>query len=304
MDKEPDITVIIATYNSSETLYYTIKSLLNQTFQNYEAWIIGDGCTDNTEQIVRSFADRRLHWFNRDVNSGRQGAPNNDGLRRARGAYIAYLGHDDLWLPHHLETLHKIAVTEKIDFAYPITVGIGPENIEFVYSQFFYGLTCENFVVPPSSWFHKKTLIDTVGFWAENFWDLSEAQDKDFFTRVCKSGALMKPVPSVSVIKLSSVSWRSYKKRDALKNAMQNYWDKIASDPDKFLMDILVQIAFDYSRYHPNMILPPRLCLKMILKYFYHKIINHYGKHRFPLKNILHVLYQRRRSRTDKIRGL
>ncbi|MBS4058970.1 MAG: glycosyltransferase [Bacteroidetes bacterium] len=304
MDEKPEITVITATYNSSQTLFYTLKSLLNQTFQKYEAWIIGDGCADDSEKIVMSFSDKRLHWFNRKSNSGRQGAPNNDGLRRARGKYIAYLGHDDLWLPHHLATLHKIVTKENIDFAYPITAGIGPNRIEYVYGQSFYGLSFDNFMTPPSSWFHRKDLIDKIGFWSENYLDLSETQDKDFFTRAYKSGATMRAIPRLSVIKFPSPSWKSYKKRTELKKAIETYWTKIEVDSDRFLVDLLTQITFEYSRYNDQMIMPPIKCLRMVLKYFYHEIINFYGRNRFPLKNFLHFLNQRRRVRIDKIRGL
>jgi len=304
MNNSPQVTVIIATYNSSGTLYYTLKSLLNQTFQDFEAWIIGDACTDNSEKIVMSFSDKRLNWFNRESNAGRQGAPNNDGLKRAKGKFIAYLGHDDLWMPHHLEALHKIASEENIDFAYPITVGIAPEKIEYLFAQLTIGINFNNFQTPPSSWFHKKDLLTKVGFWAENYRDIAESQDKEFFTRVYKSGAVMKAIPSLSVIKFPSPSWRSYKNRTELENTIKAYWTKIEINPARFHTNILTRIAFEYSSYGDNMIISPKICLRMILKYFYHKIIFIYGKDRFPLKQFLHFRYQRKMVKTNKIRGL
>jgi glycosyltransferase involved in cell wall biosynthesis len=65
----------------------------------------GDACTDDSAELVASYRDPRLHWFNLPTNSGYQSAPHNEGLRRARGRYVAYLNHDDLWLPNHLERL-------------------------------------------------------------------------------------------------------------------------------------------------------------------------------------------------------
>src|SRR6476469_8584395 len=101
----PRITVIMATYNWSSVLPYSIGSALDQTFTDFELLVIGDGCTDESADVVRAIDDPRVHWHNLAENAGHQAAPNNDGLRRARGTLVAYLGHDDIWLPHHLETL-------------------------------------------------------------------------------------------------------------------------------------------------------------------------------------------------------
>ena len=54
---------------------------------------------------MQAIGDRRVRWMNLPANTGHQSGPNNAGLREARGRFIAYLGHDDLWLPHHLECL-------------------------------------------------------------------------------------------------------------------------------------------------------------------------------------------------------
>jgi glycosyltransferase involved in cell wall biosynthesis len=79
------VTVITATYNRAATLRLALESLLGQEFRDFEAIIIGDGCTDNSEEVVRSFHDRRLRWSHLERNSGSQAAPNNHGLRLARG---------------------------------------------------------------------------------------------------------------------------------------------------------------------------------------------------------------------------
>src|SRR5256714_13138994 len=101
----PRVTVIIATYNWSSVLPYSIGSVLRQTFTDFELLVVGDGCTDDSEQVVAAIGDPRVRWINLPANHRQQSAPNNEGLRQARGEIIAYLGHDDLWLPHHLEVL-------------------------------------------------------------------------------------------------------------------------------------------------------------------------------------------------------
>lgn len=101
----PGITVIIPTYNWATVLPFSIGSVLGQTRADFEILVIGDGCTDESAAVVAAIRDRRVQWVNLPSNTGHQAGPNTEGLHRARGKYIAYLGHDDLWLPRHLELL-------------------------------------------------------------------------------------------------------------------------------------------------------------------------------------------------------
>ena len=101
----PRVTVIISTYNWGTVLPYSISSVLRQSFTDFEILVVGDGCTDDSEQVVTAITDPRVRWINLAVNDGHQSAPNNEGVRQSRGSIIAYLGHDDLWLPHHLEMI-------------------------------------------------------------------------------------------------------------------------------------------------------------------------------------------------------
>ncbi|HKO55667.1 MAG TPA: glycosyltransferase family A protein [Thermoanaerobaculia bacterium] len=81
----PRVTVIMATYNWSSVLPYSIGSALLQTFADFELLVVGDGCTDDSEAVVNARDDRRVRWINLPVNSGHQSTPNNEGLRQARG---------------------------------------------------------------------------------------------------------------------------------------------------------------------------------------------------------------------------
>src|ERR1041385_1945984 len=101
----PRVSVIIPTYNWSSVLRYSIRSALWQTMQDFELIVVGDGCTDDSAEVVASFQDPRVSWHNLPSNCGSQSIPNNKGLELARGQYVAYLGHDDIWLPQHLEIL-------------------------------------------------------------------------------------------------------------------------------------------------------------------------------------------------------
>jgi glycosyltransferase involved in cell wall biosynthesis len=101
----PRVTVVIPTYNYSGALGYSIASVLDQTLHDFELIVVGDGCTDDSERVATASGDPRVQWVNLPKNTGHQSGPNNEGLRRSRGAVVAFLGHDDLWLPNHLEVL-------------------------------------------------------------------------------------------------------------------------------------------------------------------------------------------------------
>lgn len=97
------VSIIIATYNGSHVLKFAIKSVLNLSYQNWELIIVGDHCTDDTEEVISSFIDSRIHYFNLSKNSGQQAVPSNFGISKAKGKYIAFLNQDDLYLPWHLD---------------------------------------------------------------------------------------------------------------------------------------------------------------------------------------------------------
>lgn len=98
-DKNPKVSVLIATYNRSRFLPRAVESVLTQSFRNLEVIISDCRSTDNTAEVARIFErkDSRVHYF--------QGEPtkliavtSNFGLRHARGQYVAILDDDDLWI--------------------------------------------------------------------------------------------------------------------------------------------------------------------------------------------------------------
>jgi glycosyltransferase involved in cell wall biosynthesis len=121
----PRVTVIIATYNWSAVLAHSVASVLDQTFADFELLVVGDGCTDDSGDVVTALGDPRVHWHNLPENTGHQSAPNNEGIRMAEGDLIAYLGHDDLWLPNHLEVLVN-AIDGGAEIAHGMTLTVTP----------------------------------------------------------------------------------------------------------------------------------------------------------------------------------
>ena len=208
-NEAPAVTVIVATYNSRATLRCALQSLLAQDFADFEGVIVGDSCTDGSEEEVANFADARLHWLNLSENSGNQWQPNNEGLRRARGRYVAYLGHDDLWLPWHLSALVAHAEKSGADFVHDLLVNIGPNGILDLAGPPADGVTYERHGFPPSSWLHQSDVVEKIGSW-KNPAELSWSSDYDFTRRVYLAGLRIEFVPSLGVIKFPAAHWRNY----------------------------------------------------------------------------------------------
>jgi len=100
------ISVIMPTYNNAPLITRAVRSLLLQTFTDWELLIIDDGSTDNTEAVLQKLLpDSRIRYFREIVNKG-LGACLNLGIELARNDNIAYLPADDLYFKDHLQLLY------------------------------------------------------------------------------------------------------------------------------------------------------------------------------------------------------
>lgn len=98
----PTVSVLTATYNSADLIGATIRSILAQTFTDFEFIIVDDASTDETAAVVRAFDDPRIRLYVNDRNLGIS-ENRNRGLSLCRGRYIACSDQDDLSLPERLE---------------------------------------------------------------------------------------------------------------------------------------------------------------------------------------------------------
>jgi glycosyltransferase involved in cell wall biosynthesis len=95
------LTVLMTTYNCGEYISAAIKSVLNQTFTDFEFLIIDDGSTDSTEKIVKDFIDERIKYIKLE-HVGRSKAL-NCGLKSAEYHWVAIIDADDIWHSKKLE---------------------------------------------------------------------------------------------------------------------------------------------------------------------------------------------------------
>tara|TARA_B100000767_G_scaffold224468_1_gene213558 strand:+ start:6373 stop:7269 length:897 start_codon:yes stop_codon:yes gene_type:complete len=107
----PFFSVIIPTYNNTDTIHDTIQSVLNQTFKDFELIIIDDGSTDDTAKTILSFSDKRI-LYKKIKNYGGPSRPRNVGISLSKSNWVCFLDSDDIWKPNKLEICYKFATSE------------------------------------------------------------------------------------------------------------------------------------------------------------------------------------------------
>ena len=229
---EPIVSVIISTYNWSSALRYSIGSVLWQTLANFELLVVGDGCTDDSAEVVASFGDPRIRWHNLPENSGNQPAPNNAGIAMARGRYVAYLGHDDIWLPDHLKCLVSALEKSAGDVSYGWIELIGPDPVQV---RVICGITASGEYelgasLVPTCFMHRRAMIDEIGPWKDHR-TINAPPDQDLIERAFHAGKKFVPVKRLTALKFPA-TWRpdSYLKKPVHQQA--DYFRRIQANPD------------------------------------------------------------------------
>lgn len=96
----PTVSIIIPVYNGSNYMREAIDSALSQTYNNIEIIVINDGSTDNTDEIAKSYGDK-IKYFSKE--NGGVATALNLAIKEAKGEYISWLSHDDLYYPNKVE---------------------------------------------------------------------------------------------------------------------------------------------------------------------------------------------------------
>lgn len=181
----PLVSIIVPTFNRAQLVAEAIKSVLNQTYGNFEIIIIDDYSTDNTAELIGKINDDRISYFCLNKNQGAPAA-RNIGLKKASGQLIAFLDSDDQWVSTKLEK--QVALFEREQH-----IGLVYTGIKFINNQservlvpkvrgdISKNILMKNYVGPTSSVLIKKALIDKVGGFDNT---LPSCQDWDLFIRI------------------------------------------------------------------------------------------------------------------------
>lgn len=240
----PLVSVVTSTYNWPKALAQAIPTVLSQTFSDFEYLIIGDCCTDETEELVYSFKDERIKWYNLPQNTGNQSGVNKFALTKSNGKYIAYLNHDDLWFPDHLEIALAAFRGRDLDIVNTLSLEIGAYNHHF---RAVLGLpklrspgVC--FLSPmTTSVVHTANAAKLVGGWTD--WRETHAvPTQEFFEKLQFLRQRFAVVSSVTSLKFHSGDRKnSYLLHDARE---QEIWaDQIKQDPSLRLRETLTALA-------------------------------------------------------------
>ena len=118
---EPAVSVVLPTYNRAPLLGRALRSVLGQSYGDFEVLVIDDGSTDETAGVVAAVGDPRVRYVRLARNTG-AGAARNVGIRMSRGKFLAFQDSDDEWLPSKLAKQMS-------------AFGRGPSGLGVVYSD-------------------------------------------------------------------------------------------------------------------------------------------------------------------------
>jgi glycosyltransferase involved in cell wall biosynthesis len=100
---KPIVSINLCCYNSERYLRETLQSIIGQTYKDWELVIVNDGSSDSTEAIIHEYQNKGYPIIYQYQDNKGLGASRNEALKLSRGDYIAFIDHDDIWLPEKLE---------------------------------------------------------------------------------------------------------------------------------------------------------------------------------------------------------
>lgn len=208
------VSVIIPMYNSEKYINETIKSVLNQTYENKEIIIVDDGSSDSSASIVKAMAEKfgSIIKYYYQVNGGVSKARNN-GIEKSNGKYIAFIDSDDLWLPDKLEKqVAKLKATKMKScycgflYYYEESAREKKEKINFAEGKILYQVLSDRTWCSTITWIIEKELITNYKLMFHE--NCSFGEDFEFFIKIAAltEVACVKEYLSIARVRANSLS--------------------------------------------------------------------------------------------------
>lgn len=188
----PLVSIIMPTKNRLDLIGRALDSIIEQTYRNWELIVVNDG-GDDISTVVDSRASRGpIRSIRLDQSVG-QAAARNIAMHEARGQIICYLDDDDIYLPHHLETVVTALSCEGRSFVYTDAVLVqewhynrepreaGERTNPYEHDEYSRNRLLVNNYIPINTWAHWKTCIDKIGVFDES---LNCYEDWEFLLRL------------------------------------------------------------------------------------------------------------------------
>jgi glycosyltransferase involved in cell wall biosynthesis len=194
MKKNLSFSVIIPTLNSEKTLKRAIRSILDQTLQDFEVIIIDDSSVDKTKEIAMSFGDERISFIKNEKHLG-LGLSRNVGVKNSKGKYIVLLDSDDKCFPKRLEDQYNF-LEKKSDYDVCGSRAVRIINGKKIDQTVWHPLE-EKLIGPtllftafclPSSMMIRKTLFTEKNLW---FSDIKTLEDHEYQARLYSNNIKM-----------------------------------------------------------------------------------------------------------------
>lgn len=186
---DPKVSIILPTYNRAHLLKRSIKSVLQQTYTNFELIVVDDGSTDNTPNIVKSFKDGRIHFIRQKKREGANNA-RNKGIKSSTGNLIAFQDSDDKWMKQKLEKQVNaiidsdisvgVVYVKSINYKNGVKTFIPKDKVKIKDGDIFKQLLKGNFISTPMI-LTRREYLEKVGLFDEN---LHRLQDWDLCIRL------------------------------------------------------------------------------------------------------------------------
>ena len=202
--EKPFFSVVIPTYNHEVFLEKAVKSVLNQTFTDYEIIIIDNYSDDNTENLIKSLNNKNIKFI-KNRNHGILAKSRNIGIEQSKSEWIAFLDSDDIWWQDRLKVLFDfIKKHNNYDVICTNELWINETNNRKRVSKYgpyknnFYKFLIKygNCISTSASVVKKKYLVDNKIFFSEEK-DFAPYEDYDFWMRIAKDNGKFKFIKEV-----------------------------------------------------------------------------------------------------------
>lgn len=185
----PEVSVVIPTYNYAHFLKKCLKSLISQAFTNWEALVINNFSTDDTVAVVEDFSDKRIRLVN-FRNNGVIATSRNKGIELARSNLIAFLDSDDIWYPEKVRSCLKEFDSGADLVCHGMRYIVNGKHwkdaaYKFPVSSDFYSLLYRNPHIFTSATIIRKECLLKVGGFDESS-DIATAEDYDLWLKLSK----------------------------------------------------------------------------------------------------------------------